>query len=130
MFFELIKAIICVICCGFKIFEFIYVVIDKRPPRGNLCAITDFVFGNRHRRDNNPSRKLEDAVNWKANAVKLLCARSHSNASKLDAVLVKQCFTLCSVATRDVLSSSIQGVPHVRKLLCECLDMCSTDNRP
>ena len=35
----------------------------------------------------------------------LPCARSRSNASKLDAVLVDQCFTPCLVATRDVLSS-------------------------
>ena len=43
------------------------------------------------------------------------CARSRSNASKLDAVLVEQCFRLCLVATRDVLSSLhifVQSVPR------------------
>ena len=39
--------------------------------------------------------------------VKQPCARSHSNASKLDAVLAKQCFTQFSVATRDVFSPSV-----------------------
>ena len=63
--------------------------------------------GKCHRRENIPSRQLVDDVSWKANAVKPPCARSHSNASKLDAVLAKQCFTQCSVATRDVLSPSV-----------------------
>ena len=53
------------------------------------------------------SVQIVDAVNWKANAVNLPCARSLSNASKLDAVLAKQYFTQCSVATRDVLSHSV-----------------------
>ena len=33
--------------------------------------------------------------------MKLPCARSHSNVSKLDAVLIKQCFTQCLVARRE-----------------------------
>ena len=35
-----------------------------------------------------------DAVNLEANVVLFSCAISHSNASKLDAVLVDQCFTV------------------------------------
>ena len=47
---------------------------------------------NRHIRDIIPCNSLADAVNSEANAVNLPCTRSHSKASKLDAVLVKQCF--------------------------------------
>ena len=39
--------------------------------------------------------------------MKLPCARSHSNASKLDAVSVKQYFTQCSVRLVMFLSPSI-----------------------
>ena len=49
-------------------------------------------------RDNIPCNSLADAVN-------LPCGRSHSNAGKLDAVLVYQCFTQCLVVTREDLSS-------------------------
>ena len=41
--FELLKAVILVICCG--VFEkMIKAVMEKIPLRGNLCPITDFVF--------------------------------------------------------------------------------------
>ena len=58
-----------------------------------------FVFGEEGRegepsRDNIPCNSLADAAN-------LPCARSHSNALKLDAVLVDQCFTQCFVARRE-----------------------------
>ena len=42
--FELMRAVIFVICCGFMLFEFIKAVIEKNPLRGNVCAVTDFVF--------------------------------------------------------------------------------------
>ena len=50
MFFEFIKSVIIVICCCYKFFESVKTVREKKPPRGNLCAITDFVFffWNRH----------------------------------------------------------------------------------
>ena len=56
---------------------------------------------NRDRRDNTPSQLLIEAANKKANAVKLPCAKSHSNASKVDALLAKQCFTQYLVVGRE-----------------------------
>ena len=87
-------------------------------------------------------------MNQKACAVKLPCARSHSNASKLDAVLAKQCFTQYLVATRDVSSPSNEENKRAdcaNACICarrttdrdlesqrhekgECLDMCTTDD--
>ena len=58
--------------------------------------------------ENTLFRSLVDAVNRKAIAAKLPSARLHLSASKLESMLVKQCLTQCLVATRDVLSPSIE----------------------
>ena len=72
-----------------------------------LLQISIFVFGGERRegepsRDNIPCNSLADAVN-------LPCARSHSNALKLDAVLVDQCFTQCFVAGRGEKREGREG---------------------
>ena len=62
-----------------------------------LLQISFFVFGGERR-----CNSLADAVN-------LPCARSHSNALKLDAVLVDQCFTQCFVAGRGEKREGREG---------------------
>ena len=77
---------------------------------GTLVVIKDFVFlfGSVERRevkpsrDNNPCNSLADVVN-------LLCARSHSNARKLDALLVDQCSSRCLVARREEKKEEKRG---------------------
>ena len=76
----------------------------KKSFAGHFFEITDVVFfwvweggrreerrGGRRRVDNIPCNSWLDAVN-------LPCATSHSNASKLDAMFVDQCFIQCLLA--------------------------------
>ena len=55
--FELVKAVIFVICYGY-FFEFTKAAVEKKTFCGSLYAITDFVFlgVNRHRRDDTSFR--------------------------------------------------------------------------
>ena len=56
-----------------------------------------------------------DAANREAPAVQLLCGRSHSNAQKLDALLVKQCLDLCTPTNHHDLESSILDERSVKE---------------
>ena len=78
-------------------------VIEKSIAWQFTCNFHFLLGENRHGGEN--TLFIVDAVNWKANAAKLPSAGLHLNAPKLESVLVKQRFTHCLVATRDVLSS-------------------------
>ena len=62
-------------------------------------------------------RSLVDAVNGKAIAAKLHSARLHLNASKLEPMLDKQWLTQCLVATREIVSPSMEENKRAEKPL-------------
>ena len=70
-----------------------------------------FFFCNRLRRDHTQFREFVDAVTWRANAVKLRAP---------DHIRTPQCCTPCW------LSSALHSVRC--RLVCECLDMCTTND--
>ena len=87
----------------FYFFEFIKTVMVKNSLAGCLSVITDVGFfswweregrGGRERGGNIPCNSLAVAMN-------VPCATSHSNASKLDAVFVVQCFMQCLLVRRE-----------------------------
>ena len=67
--FELLKAVIFVICCGNIFFELIEAVLEKNPLRGNLCAITTL-------RPDRSKIMIMFPTWWLARSVVLLLART------------------------------------------------------